>query len=346
MKRRGLFLVILLGCGGVVAPPLPTPAGVVRVETLFPGTAKWVRWLTPEGPLVVSTLVPDALIQMATDGRWQPALRDPLPSGFSLSPSHPWIPDPQGSWLLPGLDGKFLRLDADLRAKGVVGPIRFPGFDPVESIPAGVLWGERLVALVSCRTPRQFHPSFFGYGLCTLGGESTLDPLWPLDPASNAGGLAWLFPTLARAGNAVFVLLYDAPMRIQQLLPQPRTLRAFPTGLGEPPDLAINSPSPYFTFMANVERATAPVGLYGQGEKLFLLTRQPAEDGTRWHVHRLDPVRDRLEASVELPTRAPHLRLAPGPVRWAVLELARPEADGAQRSLSLLLLPSAALAGK
>ncbi|RMH25195.1 MAG: hypothetical protein D6692_11605, partial [Planctomycetota bacterium] len=82
-------------------------------------------------------------------------------------------------------------------------------------------------------------------------------------------------------------------------------------------------------------------GLYGWKDYLYVLTREPREDGgTRWSLHRIDPRADKLGRTVVLPTRSAHVVLAPGPRYWAVVEKGSVEADGGQTLDGLLLVPS------
>jgi hypothetical protein len=94
--------------------------------------------------------------------------------------------------------------------------------------------------------------------------------------------------------------------------------------------------------MQTLARATMPAGLFGSGDHLYLLTREPHEKGgTRWLLHALDPATDKIEHVIELPTRAPFLIVAPGLVQWAILERGPYREPMPQQSLdSLLLLPS------
>lgn len=124
-----------------------------------------------------------------------------------------------------------------------------------------------------------------------------------------------------------------------------RRLTSFPEGFESLPTLPLHtgmtgSEVRYRAY----ELARLPVGLYGKGERLYVLAREPISEadggGTRWTLTRIDPEADRVEGSVVLPTRAAHLTVIPGPERWAVLEKGRVERYGVQPIPTLLLVPS------
>lgn len=132
-------------------------------------------------------------------------------------------------------------------------------------------------------------------------------------------------PLLARIGDQLFFLQLGAdPPYLQQLAPTRRRLEAFPPGYGSPPDAppGVQGRDAAWAHLTAMETSFMPTGLYARGRWLLLLTRQPLGGGkTQWRLHRLDPVRDRLEGSFELPTTAPEILIAPGEKRWAIVEL-------------------------
>jgi len=75
--------------------------------------------------------------------------------------------------------------------------------------------------------------------------------------------------------------------------------------------------------MRAVERSSMPVGLFGWDHLLYVLFRNPGADGgTKWVMKKVDPdpKADRIVASFEIPTRANHLTVVPGPKEWAFIE--------------------------
>lgn len=131
----------------------------------------------------------------------------------------------------------------------------------------------------------------------------------------------------AADGQRVFILLLEGDdVGVLQIAPRIRRLRAFPKGfsaLPRPPDSrAGRHTAEVYGFL---EGATYPAGLHAWDGMLFVLTRRPAEDGTRWTLHALDPEEDRLVGSVSLPTNAAHVTLVPGPRHWALVDKATVE---------------------
>lgn len=90
-----------------------------------------------------------------------------------------------------------------------------------------------------------------------------------------------------------------------------------------------------------LERSAAPAGLYSHNRKLYLLTRQPAAEGTTWRLHRMSPKTGGQISARILPTHAPHLVVIPGHQRWAIVEKGGVLAPGRQEVLSILLVPAA-----
>jgi hypothetical protein len=199
-----------------------------------------------------------------------------------------------------------------------------------------------VVALVACRQSGPGY-SFFGYGRVQLAPEPALTRLRTLVEPTNEGGIAWLVPTLAQVGGEVFALAFEGAPHLERVYPGTGVLRAFPAGFEEVPDLARKEINPPPVFWRNVEAASMAAGLYGQGLNLFLLTRRPESGGgTSWSIHRIDPRADTLEATIPLPTHAPHLVVVPGPSEWAFVEQDGWGSMGGKRTRRVLFLPSQA----
>ena len=154
-------------------------------------------------------------------------------------------------------------------------------------------------------------------------------------------------PVLARTGDGVYALTFDGRGSGIVRLPGRARLDSFPEAFEEPPTLPEGAgPEMLVPLYASVETSRMPIHLLGFGERLYLTTREPrTSGGTRWQVHRIDPAADRLEASIELPTSAAHLRVVPGPKAWALLEYGRVAAMGSRPLERLVLLPARWLTG-
>jgi hypothetical protein len=123
-----------------------------------------------------------------------------------------------------------------------------------------------------------------------------------------------------------------------------RPLSAFPEGFEAYPALQISAdlrrvPALFET----VERCHMAAGLYGWNGRLFVLARRPgaASDETVWSLTRIDPQRDEVVGTLELPTAAAHLTVIPGPRHWAILEKGPVRGFGQQDISTLLLIPNA-----
>lgn len=148
---------------------------------------------------------------------------------------------------------------------------------------------------------------------------------------------------LTRIDGGVWALRFDEPSYLLRLHPSPAKLSAFPDGFAKLPTLPENrGPESTVVRARALEQTTMPFALYGRGNSLYVLTRRPRTSGTGvlWQLHGIDPVRDRVTHSVELPTAAPHIVVAAGPDWWAVLEKQRVTGVGQQEIPSILLIPS------
>ena len=91
-----------------------------------------------------------------------------------------------------------------------------------------------------------------------------------------------------------------------------------------------------------LEQTAAPVGIYAQGDNLYVLTRRPVLPAgqTEWELSRLDKHSGQILESITLPTRANHLLVIPGKERWAFVERGSVQALGQQDVKGLLLIPT------
>lgn len=87
-----------------------------------------------------------------------------------------------------------------------------------------------------------------------------------------------------------------------------------------------------------LERSSAPAGLYGNQGKLYLLTRRLGSAGTEWLLHRLDPETGSELGRLVLPVTASNLLIIPGKKHWAVIEKGPVLGPGRQEVKSVLFL--------
>lgn len=181
----------------------------------------------------------------------------------------------------------------------------------------------------------------FGLLRARAGPLELLEVIEEISLTSREGTLhVTLAPLVAQAAGGVYAVRFGEPPYLQRVLTKQR-LKAFPAGFEKLPGLPENKgPDSDFPRHQVLLRSALPVGLYGSGGYLYLLTRQPAAGGVQWRLHKIDPVKDRLIASRVLPTSADDLALAPGPQSWAILEKGpmRPTCD--QVVTGLLRIPA------
>jgi hypothetical protein len=124
-------------------------------------------------------------------------------------------------------------------------------------------------------------------------------------------------------------------------------MSSFPEGLDQAPVLpSFTTRDDFAPVMRAVERSKMPTGLYGWGQFLYILTREPLKDGTtRWRLTRIDPRSDRIEGEVVVPSRANHLTVVPGPRAWAFIEKGPVKGFGRQDIPKILFVPSSRLEG-
>jgi len=99
----------------------------------------------------------------------------------------------------------------------------------------------------------------------------------------------------------------------------------------------------YVALMAAIEKESMPVGLYGWNDSLYILSRSPGTKGTRWVLTAVDPTRRQITGSLELPIKANHVTVVPGPQSWAIIEKGPVRGYGVQDIPRILFIPSAFL---
>jgi hypothetical protein len=99
-------------------------------------------------------------------------------------------------------------------------------------------------------------------------------------------------------------------------------------------------PEDFPAVMRAVERSSMPVGLYGWDDSLYVLFRSPDNGGTKWGLKKVNPETDRVVASFDIPTRANHLTVVPGPREWAFIEKGPVRGHKDQDVNSVLFVPT------
>ncbi|HEY0158521.1 MAG TPA: hypothetical protein VGF28_14660 [Thermoanaerobaculia bacterium] len=165
--------------------------------------------------------------------------------------------------------------------------------------------------------------SWLGYARMQLKGDFASQKLvaLPAEPSEESRRYTSGGPLVAVAAGGVYVLRFEPEPHLERVLPIPRALSAFPHGF--PPPLAPPSSGPGDMAAADalVRQATMVSAVFGHGDFLYVLTREPGSNsGTRWLLHQIDPVKDKLLRQMQLPTSASGLIVVPGEHRWAFIE--------------------------
>lgn len=151
---------------------------------------------------------------------------------------------------------------------------------------------------------------------------------------------------LTSSDLGIFFLQMDQALRLWWYHPgdlHAKSLDLVPSPFASAPrfQTKVSGPRDLEARYREIEGLSIPVGIYGQGAFVYLLTRQPAAEGTLWMIYKLDPVAERVVGRVKLPTSAHHLTVVPSPQRWYFLEKSEVGAYGAQETPSMLAVPSA-----
>lgn len=358
-----LALVAPLALLPAAAPALaasaaPATAGCERAA--LDRSPRWTisaAW-TPDGAsLLVVDAVDRELLRYSPSGRYQ----GPPPGavGPELAEFFPTVVKPRPAGMLLELaGGRLVGLDRGFAPAPPIDLLR-SAVGGARSLESMFLWhpvgADELVACGDVKLRRgeqgeSWSSGFFRLSMAAPGRFEELRPLGIDDPERLYCRLG--FPYIAALGDVAYVLVMEEKPRLYRHAPGARALEPLaadllPPGL-ERPDLPATPPrSAYAGLMAEVERTPMPVGLYGWGDRLYLLSRNPegrpgAEVGaTAWTLTALDPDGGRRGASLRLPTAARHLVVAPGPERWAFLEKGAVRSLGEQDTGSVLFVPAA-----
>lgn len=338
----------LLLAAAFVALPLWSAEEGCRRVSLEP-RPRWVPqivWSLDHKEVVAVDAVGGRLLRYGLDGRSVGAVV--RPGRGSLDFNHPGLllPNDGGYVLRDSRGGKLLWMDRSFEPTRALDPRLEPlgsGFAFVD-LTRPVLLDDRneAVGLTTYQTEDgAWHQAFARVGWTPLRVLEVVERIPRDSPEKDLISMQHT-DLLTRVDSGVWALRYGEPSSLLRLWPEPKNLTAFPQGFGTLPRLPENQGFASIpTRSRALERATVPVGLYGRANDLYLLTRRPrGEGGTLWQLHRIDPEEDVLRYSVELPTTAHEVVLAPGPEWWAILEKKSITAPGEQEIPSMLLVPS------
>lgn len=134
--------------------------------------------------------------------------------------------------------------------------------------------------------------------------------------------------------------LYRNEKGSSELLPMEALDKLYPRGGGSPVLPTFVRPEDFPAVMRAVERSSMPVGLYGFDGFLYVLFRSPSGGATKWVMNKVDPKADAIVASIDIPTRANHLTVVPGPREWAFIEKGPARGHKDQDVNSVLFVPT------
>lgn len=244
-------------------------------------------------------------------------------------------------------DGAFVRLNERLETSASVKPMQADFSPSTKSLPAVYDWTtvrDQIYLFGDLQLPDGRWTS--GLFLRALSSQGRLEMLYGMEVTDPYRKFYLLGnPFLATVDGTAYFLRMDRLTTILevQMDEKLRQLGSFQYGIGSislPAQGGLRSASAVFHAL---EAADIPVGLYGQGKFLYVLSRRPDRGGTQWTLIKIDPKRDRIIARIALPSSANHLAVVPGPKHWAFLEKGPVEALGIQVLSSVLLLPTASL---
>jgi hypothetical protein len=157
------------------------------------------------------------------------------------------------------------------------------------------------------------------------------------------------FPVMASAKGRAFILVSGELSRICEVTHGLRCFADVPRGYEQFPlireDLSGKEWTTTYSVLENVKIATA---LYGWGDFLYLLLRQPdpGETGeTVWSLAKIDPDTGTVVETMHLPAHSANLLLVPGFTRWALVEQEHVTGSGG-RDLSARVVAFTMLSGE
>lgn len=154
-------------------------------------------------------------------------------------------------------------------------------------------------------------------------------------------------PYITSLGSTAYVVLMEEEVKLLRNTKGSGELE--PTGIILPEQLRERPEIPYFSgaasyadTMIGVEKARMIAGLYGWSNSLYVLGREPGEEGTRWTLLQIDPEggENAIRSTAVLPTHTNHLLAVPGPKQWAFIEKGPVESFDRQEVRSAFFVPA------
>jgi hypothetical protein len=295
-------------------------------------------WLTDESLLLVDALRDDLLLYSVNGRLIEHA-------GSHLHGSRIEATDDGSAWIQMR-DGVLAKLNQELRIERQVNPAAI-----------GDAASPRLASLYSWTMGSGAFVGFGDYrrldgawetGLVVAdgtGNRSTLLDRMDIDDPFRPYYLLG-FPFLASAGGKSYFLRMAAQPTLYEITPGGEQMRRILT-LKEtrfapvPPRRGAAGAQRIY---AAIERSAMPVGIYGQGDHLYLLYRRPAgAELTEWRLTTIDTNTNSVLRTIRLPTSAHHICIIPGRKAWALVEKGAVRALGDQEVGPIVLFNISAL---
>jgi hypothetical protein len=345
--ERTVLSLAIVGCALLAAePPSESSVSSDRLVprcdhvglTKHPGWVVSAAWTADGNELLVVDNLSRQILRYTTGGRFRGTI--PKSIGAALEQLSPSIIKQRGNELILELArGRFIVLDQRYVPRDSSQIVQ----EEQDGIQSVFLWspaGHDLVTFSDVRINQQWHWAFLRFPFA-----SPKDFMELFQVAHEDTGFYRLgYPYITALGSTAYFLIVGKEsielMRttgagVAQRLPLPGLRLGVRPRL--PRFLVREDIAP---LMKAVEASSMPAGIYGWEGFIYLLSREPSNDGTRWSLTKIDPIRGTFLGSAVLPTDANHLAVAPGPRYWAFLEKGPVIAFGDQKLNRVLLIAS------
>ncbi len=290
----------------------------------------WGEWVNDGTELILPETLAGRLLRYKRSGEHLRSIAVPSTSATFTRPNS--ISNTERGVVVLDVADRLVGLQADLRPAWEVrlSDVRFPRGERVEMFHSFIDVDADFIGF-TVLVDEKTQEKWWGIARLRLGDSPRVERVHTL-PSMMAEEGSFYFshagPYLAKAGGAIYALLFGRNPHIERLLPAPGRLVTFPAGYNSPA-LGFNTWDNTVSSFRAWEASTAPVALFGRGLFLYLLARRPRADrSTQWTLFQIDPQRDQMIRSIELPTRASHVVVLPGSREWAIVEKGRVAAVG------------------
>ncbi len=278
---------------------------------------------------------------------------EPMPFSKALEEQSPVRISAQGTRLLVEMKGTRLAVfDHQYLLVGPPNYLRAKRFRQGARIDKLSLWGvagTEIVAYADVIEPGPV-PNLWRSGFIRFSAIGPTDLQFLAIPQAEPAEIFYRigYPFITSLDDTAFILLVNSEARVLRNSKGSAELEAMNALDDLYPPSRWNTLLPVFeraedfpALMRAVERSSMPAGIYGWRDYLYVLSRAPNGNGTRWTLSKIDPRADRLVSTVTLPAQANHLTVVPGPEKWAFIEKGPVRGYLDQEARSILWVPSA-----